>query len=672
VKKSEDATKRIDELRTQIRHHDHLYYNVGAPEIRDDEYDALYRDLVALETAHPELVTPDSPTQRVGAPLPRGAGFATHAHLVPMHSIESLTSADEVREFDARTRRLLGDADGSTVRWVCEPKLDGISANLLYENGRLVRGSSRGDGERGEDVTASLRTIRSVPLVIGPDAPQRIEVRGEVILSRSAFDRLRDRAATTTETPFRNARNAAAGSLKLLDPAEVDKRGLEFIAWGVGYVEGVTATRYQELRDRLRAFGFKTTTPSEVVDGVDGILAYHASLEAQRESIPYEMDGIVAKVDDLELQRRLGRTSRTPRWALAFKFAPRQATTTVVAITAQVGRTGAITPVAELAPVELAGVTVRRASLHNWALLAQRDVRAGDQVDIERAGDVIPDVVAVHVDRRGSASRPTLPPTRCPTCGSAVVTEDAFVYCESIECRDQLRGRIVHMASRRALDIGGLGQKSVEQLIDAGLLANAEDVFELPQRKDAIVALEGFGERSFEKLAAEIEAAKRPPLARLLNALGIRQVGEQTARDLAAHFGSLDAVAAADETSLMAVENVGPEVARSVHRFFRIAANERFLERARAAGLAPQSTAATAAGPLAGRTFCFTGGLASMGRDEARALVENLGAKTAASISKKVTDVVAGADAGSKLDKARTLGLRILDEAEFRALAGLP
>jgi DNA ligase (NAD+) len=667
-----DAATRATELRRILEEASDLYYNEGAPPMSDAEYDALFAELRALEESHPDLRKPDSPTQRVGAPLPRGSRFETAAHLAPMLSIESLTSTTEVRDFAARAVRHLGLDDGTELPWAAEPKLDGVSASLLYEDGVLVRGLSRGDGAQGEDITQNLRAIRSVPLRLAGDPgtwPTRIEIRGEVILSASNFARLREESETTTDTPFRNARNTVAGTLKLLDPATVARRRLDFVCWGIGHAEGLETRSYAELRQKLEAFGFTVSQPFAACTGIEEVIAYHARLEADRDQLPYEMDGIVAKVDDTELQRRLGRTARTPRWCLAFKFAPRRGTSRIERIVAQVGRTGAVTPVAELEPVELAGVTVRRATLHNWGLLAERDIRVDDIVEVERAGDVIPAVVEVHATRRGPGSTPTTPPSNCPTCGSQLEAEGAFLYCVNVECPDQLRGRVIHLASRRALDIEGLGPKAVDQLMDAGLVQSLEDVFRLPQRSDDLALLDRWGERSVEKLCSAIEASRGPDLARFINALGIRHVGEQTAKDLASAFEDLDALSAADEEALCEVEGIGEEVAKSIRRFFEQPGNQEFLAGLREVGVEPQR-AAPSEGPLSGRVFCFTGGLSTMSRDEAKLLVEQRGAKTSASITKTVTDVVAGAKAGSKLDKARKLGIAILDEDEFRALVG--
>lgn len=666
--------QRIHELRAQIRQADHEYYNLGKPQLTDAQYDALMRELQNLEKERPELVTADSPTQRVGAPLPKGTSFATAAHLAPMGSIESLMSGSEAEEFVARARKLLELDDAATLRFACEPKFDGVSANLLYEDGALVRGLSRGNGETGEDITANLRTVRNLPLQLLGDGPfpKRIEIRGEVIMSRDDFAKLRDTEETSSEGTFRNARNTVAGTLKLMDPRVVQSRPLNFFAFALGHVEGFEFATHTELRDQLAAWGFQVAEPYAVADDMAALHAFHDDLEKRRDELPYEMDGIVAKVDQLDLQQRLGRTSRTPRWALAYKFAPRIGTTKLLQIGAQVGRTGAVTPVAHLEPIELAGVTVRNASLHNWALVAERDIREGDVVEVQRAGDVIPEVVRAFPERRGPDSAPASPPSQCPSCKAPLEAEGKFVYCVNLECPDQLRGRIVHLSERRALDIEGLGPKQVEQLLAAGIVRGIEDVFTLADKKDRVLALERWGEKSFANLAAQIERAKTPTLARFLNAIGIRQVGEQTAKDLAAFFGSLDALAAATKEPLTQIDGVGEEVASSVLAFFASPQNRRTLELLRAAGVDVQRQVVDDKGPLIGRVFVFTGGLSTMSRDEAKEIVEKLGAKTAGSVSKKVTDVVAGADAGSKLDKAQSLGLRILDEQQFRQLVGLP
>jgi DNA ligase (NAD+) len=660
----------LEELRRRIRTADDQYYNRGYSDLTDAEYDQLFAQLRQLEAAHPELVTKDSPTQSVGAPLPKGGTFATVRHLAPMGSIESLMDAAEVRSFDERVHRLLELPPSAALQWSCEPKLDGTSASLLYENGVFARGLSRGDGEQGEDLTRNLRTIRNLPLTLpGPGPfPVSIEIRGEVLMSKRGFARLQEREETSSEGSFRNSRNTVAGTLKLLDPRICKRRPLDFIAFAVGHVEGRDFPTHEALRTQLATWGFKVAEPFSLVQGIDAVMAFRDELERRRDELPYELDGIVAKIDHFDLQQRLGRTSRTPRWALAYKFAPRLAKTRVLKIGAQVGRTGAVTPVAHLEPTELAGVTVRNASLHNWALLAERDVREGDVVEIQRAGDVIPEIVRVFTEHRGTDSRPFAPPTVCPTCGGALEVEGKFLYCINLDCKDQLVGRIVHLAGRRAFDIEGLGPKQIEQLAQAGFVATLEHVFTLAPKKDQLLELERWGERSTQNLLEQIERSKTPTLARFLNGIGIRHVGETTAKDLATHFGSLERLQHASAEQLMAVDGVGEEVATAVVDFFASPKNQATLRALAAAGVRPQESAGVTAGPLAGRTFVFTGGLATMTRDEAKARVEALGASTAGTISKKVTDVVAGAEAGSKLDKARQLGLRILDEAAFAAL----
>jgi DNA ligase (NAD+) len=660
----------IEQLRARIRLADDQYYNRGHSDVSDTEYDTLFGQLRKLEQAHPELVTADSPTVRVGAPLPKGSSFATAPHLAPMGSIESLMAADEVREFVARARKLLALPDDQPLDWCCEPKLDGASANLLYEHGELVRGLSRGDGAEGEDLTRNLRTIRNLPLRLRGEGPfpSRIEIRGEVIMSKAGFAALQEHEETSGEGQFRNARNTVAGTLKLQDPRLVKRRPLDFFAFAVGHVEGFEFASHRQLREQLQAWGFALAVPFEVAADVDAVLAFRDRLEAERDALPYELDGVVAKVDRFDRQQQLGRTSRTPRWALAYKFAPRLALTRVLAIGAQVGRTGAVTPVAQLEPVDLAGVTVRNASLHNWALLQERDVRAGDTVEIQRAGDVIPEVVRVLLDRRPADAEPSAPPAQCPACQGPLQAEGKFVYCSNLDCAAQLVGRIVHMAGRRAFDIEGLGPKQVEQLVQARLVTSLEDVFTLAGKQSRLLELERWGERSTKNLLEQIAGSRTPALARFLHGIGIRHVGETTAKDLAAHFGSLERLAAANTEALMAVDGVGEEVAAAVVEFFASPKNQATLQALAAAGVVPQQAEPQGAGPLSGRVFVFTGGLASMSRDDAKAKVEALGARTAGSIGKKVTDVVAGEDAGSKLDKARTLGIPILDEAAFTAL----
>ncbi len=668
------AAARAEELARQIRRHNDLYYNGGAPEVSDSAYDALVRELRELEARFPELAHADSPTQTVGA-RPRVRGAAPVAHIVPMLSLESLTSDDEVREFDARIQKALGHDEDRPIDYVMEPKYDGVSASLLYEHGRLVRGLTRGDGRNGEDITPNLLKVAGIGDRLGGSAdswPERVEIRGEVLLSKQRFEELGAEREAADDVPFRNPRNAVAGALKRLDASGLDGLGMSFFFWGVGELRGAPGLEtYVELTERVMDWGFPVSPQQKVVQGVASAIEYHDTLEAGRDGLPYEMDGVVAKVLAFSDQHALGRTARAPRWAWAHKFAPRRAWTTVEDIVVQVGRTGALTPVAQLAAVQLAGVTVQRATLHNFDLLASRDVRVGDRVEIERAGDVIPEVVRVDVEARTPSSRSFALPEHCPVCGETVEKEGAFLYCTNIDCPAQLRERLVHFASRRALDIDRLGAKYVDQLFDAGWIRGVADIYDLPNQREAILALERWGEQSFANLVAEIERAKRPPLERFLYGLGIRQVGEKVSRDIAEAFGDLPSIRKATVEQLVEVDGVGPKVAAEIVHFFGLPSTRDFFERLRELGVEVQAMPTrgrSEAAPLAGRVFCFTGKLETLSRDQARERVEELGATTASGISKRVTDVIAGPGAGTKREKAEKLGLRILDEAEWLAM----
>lgn len=659
-------------LAEEIRRHNELYYNLGRPAISDSEYDTLVRALRDLEQRFPDLRDPASPTRDVGAPPARG--FPQGEHIVPMLSLESLSSAAEVREFDERIRKGLTSSE-ELVDYVLEPKYDGVSANLVYEQGRLVRGLTRGDGRIGEEITRNLSCVGDIPASLGgakKHRPSRIEVRGEVILTKQRFQEIRDEQVRQGIEPFRNARNAVAGALKRLDPTGLESLGLDFLFWGVGDVRGLDEVKsYMELCERIRSFGFRVSPELEAVRGVEEAISFHDRLEERRDELPYEMDGVVAKVNDLGAQRALGRTARAPRWAWAHKFAPRRGWTRIREVRLQVGRTGAITPVALLEPVELAGVTVQRATLHNFDLLQERDIRPGDRVEIERAGDVIPEVVRVDLEARPRRSRPFQVPASCPVCMEEVVKEGAFLYCTNIDCPAQIRERVVHLASRRALDIDRLGDKYVDQLFEAGLIRRVEDVFFLADKRDALLELERWGPQSVANLLREIDRAKGPSLSRFLFALGIRHVGERVATDLAEAFGSLAALASATTEQLVEVEGVGPKVAEEIVRFFELPANRRFFRELSRAGVHVQDldqAEASDAGPLRGRVFCFTGSLEHMTRDQARERVEALGGGTATGISKRVSDVVAGPGAGSKLEKAAKLGIPVLSEEDYLAL----
>jgi DNA ligase (NAD+) len=674
--KREAARRRIEELSREITRHDRLYYLEDRPEIPDADYDALFGELQALEAAHPGLRLPDSPTQRVGAPP--AEGFAEVRHRVPMLSLDNAMSAEELRAFDERVRRALGDE--RALEYVGEPKVDGASVELVYEKGLLAVGSTRGDGHKGEDVTANLRAARSIPLRIPvPGArdprpvPERVSVRGEVAIPIERFERLNAARERAGQEPFANPRNAAAGALRQLHDVDRERlAALEFRAYALG--EGVppgVATQTQVL-ETLAGWGFLPSGDFELCDGVDAAIRYHERLLAARERQRIEIDGSVIKVNRLELQAELGQVSRSPRWAIAVKFPPQQATTEVLAIGANVGRTGALTPVAKLRPVHVGGVTVTSASLHNQDEVDRKDVRVGDTVVVQRAGDVIPQIASVVASRRPPGARRWRLPARCPVCGAAVVRleGEAVTRCPNVDCPAQIKNNLLHLAQRGALDIEGLGEKLVDQLVDQGRVRRLSDVFRLD--RETLVALERMGEKSADNLLARLERARSTTLARLLVALGIRHVGEAVAELLAAHFGDLDPLAAASREELEAVPGVGPAIAESVASFFADARNREELERLRACGLRWEAGAPRrrGQGPLAGKTFVLTGTLTQMPRAEAKSRIEARGGRVSASVSKKTDYVVAGAEPGSKLERARELGVEVLDEAGLAALLG--
>jgi len=674
--KHDAARRRIEHLAREIARHDRLYYLEDRPEIPDAEYDALFRELQELEQAHPELRLPDSPTQRVGAPP--AEGFAEVRHRVPMLSLDNAMNADELRAFDERVRRALGDE--RVVEYVGEPKLDGASVELVYEDGVLTVGSTRGDGRTGEDVTANLRGTRSIPLRIPVPGgrrprgvPERVSVRGEVAIPVERFARLNARREKQGQEPFANPRNAAAGSLRQLHDIDRDRlAALEFRAYALG--EGVpdgVLTQAQVL-ETLAGWGFLTSGDWEPCADADAAIAYHDRLLQRRDRQPIEIDGSVIKVNRLDLQAELGQVSRSPRWAIAFKFPPRQATTEVLAIEANVGRTGALTPVAKLRPVHVAGVTVTSASLHNQDEIDRKDIRVGDTVVIQRAGDVIPQIVSVALKRRPAHARRWRLPKHCPVCNAETVRLEGEVVtrCPNLDCPAQLKNNLVHLAHRSALDIEGLGEKLVDQLVDKGLVKRLSDVFALDA--GTLAGLERMGEKSAENLLASLERARRTTLARFLVALGIRHVGDTVAELLASHFGDLDPLLAASREELEAVPGVGPTIAESVASFFADRRNREELERLRACGMRweRETPRRRGEGPLAGKTFVLTGTLAGLPRAEAKSRIEARGGKVSGSVSKKTDYVVAGAEPGSKLERARELGVEVLDEAGLLALLG--
>jgi len=666
---SETPAQCAARLRAEIERHDHAYYVLDAPTIPDAEYDRLFRALQEVEAAHPELRTPDSPTRRVGgAPLPE---FRQVRHVAPMLSLNNAFTAEEATAFDRRCREALGAA---SVDYACEPKFDGLAVTLRYERGVFVRGATRGDGLTGEDVTQNLRTVRNLPLhLTGADVPAVLEVRGEVLILRRDFDRLNERQRARGEKEFANSRNAAAGSLRQLDPKVTATRPLRFFAYGVADIAAVLPepTFHSEMMARLARWGFPLAAERAVVRGAAGLLGYYEKIGARRRDLRYDIDGVVYKVDRLADQDALGHVSRAPRFAIAHKFPAEEALTTVEAIEVQVGRTGAITPVARLAPVFVGGVTVTNATLHNEDEVRRKDVRSGDTVIVRRAGDVIPEVVSVVLEKRSILAPEFVMPKACPVCGSAIERpeDEAIARCTGgLFCPAQRKQALLHFASRRAMDIEGLGDRLVEQLVDHAVVKTPADLYKLDVL--ALTKLERMAAKSAGNLLAAIDKSKRTTLARFIYALGIRTVGEATARALARHFGSLDALLAADPESLQRVPEVGPVVAASIARFCAEPHNLEVIGQLRAAGVhwPEEEQAAVVTSPLAGRTCVLTGTLPTLAREAARELIEAKGGKVAGSVSRKTDFVVAGADAGSKLAKAQELGVTILDENQLREL----
>lgn len=671
----EDAAQaRVRSLREQIRAHDHAYYVLDAPSVPDAEYDRLFRELQALEQEHPELITPDSPTQRVGgAPAPE---LVPVRHAVPMLSIRTETDITEngVRAFDSRVRNALQlTFDAPPVTYLGELKFDGLAINLRYEHGVLMRAATRGDGNTGEDVTHNIRTIRQIPVLLD-HAPEILEVRGEIYMRRDAFEELNRRQADVGEKIFVNPRNAAAGAVRQLDPRIAAKRPLSFFAYGMGEHVGFDPDTQAGMLEALEAFGFPVCRHRVLSDGPDGLIAFHAEVAAFRASLPYDIDGVVYKVNRFDLQEELGFVTREPRWAIAHKYPAQEEITELLDIEVQVGRTGAITPVARLRPVFVGGVTVTNATLHNQAEIDRKDVRIGDWVIVRRAGDVIPEVVGPLVERR------TQDLVRfdllerypcCPVCGSHVVRaeDEAVARCSGgLFCAAQRKQALLYFAGRRAMDIEGLGEKLVDQLVDGDLVKTPADLYRLELAD--LLTLERMGEKSANNLLQGISLSRNTTLNRFLFALGIRNVGETTARDLARHFGSLEGIMSADVDALQTVPDVGPIVAQSLANFFGERHNLEVIEQLREVGVSwPESgPAAVAEGSLVGKTFVLTGTLPTMTRDDAKALIESQGGKVSGSVSKKTDYVVAGSEAGSKLAKAEELGVAVLDEAGLREL----
>ncbi len=662
---SDGVALEIERLRREIERHEHLYHVLDRPAITDAEYDALMRRLKELEAERPDLVTPDSPSQRVGG-QPR-EGFVRVRHTSPMLSLDNAFNEEELADFDRRVRELTGLPQ---VEYVAELKLDGLSLALHYAEGRLVRAITRGDGQVGEDVTENARTIRSVPLKLAREIPGSIvEARGEVILTRAELERINRERAAQDQPQFANPRNAAAGSLRVLDPRITASRRLEFFAYQL-VVDGRPGTAFHwEALDTLAAAGFKVNAHRQRCADLEAVLTFLRAWEARRHELPYETDGVVVKVNDFALQQRLGWTAKAPRWAIAFKYAAQQASTTVLDIEVQVGRTGVLTPVAVLAPVPVGGVTVSRATLHNEDEIGRLGLEIGDQVLIERSGDVIPKVV--RVEAPGENRRPFAMPSTCPVCGTQVVREPEEVAwrCVNTDCPARLKESVLHFASRRVMNIDGLGEVLVNQLVDRGLVKSVSDLYDL--KKEQLLELDRLAEKSAAKLLRNIDVSRAAPLGRVLNGLGIPFVGERTAAILAGHFGSLARIASASAAELEQAEEVGPRIAEAIRSFFAEPRNRALVERLRRGGLQlEQEITRPPGGPLEGQTFVLTGTLPTLSREEATARIEAAGGKVTSAVSKKTSYLVAGADPGSKLAKAEALGVPVIGEEELRGLLG--
>ncbi len=664
-----DLHERAAWLRNELNRHSYAYYVLDNPSIPDAEYDRLFRELQKLEAEHPYLLLPDSPTQRVGGePLPE---FHQVQHEVPMLSINNGFSEEDIQNFDRRVRE--GLSSDEVIRYACELKFDGLAINLRYEQGVLVLASTRGDGFTGEDVTANIRTIRSIPLKLQTTKPPAlIEVRGEVLMFKADFAKLNQRQREANQKEFANPRNAAAGSLRQLDSRITAQRSLRFFAYGIGRLNGADMPqRHSALLDWYQTMGIAVCAERTVVLGADGLLNFFADIGQRRAQLPYEIDGVVYKLDEIEQQQRLGFVSRAPRFAIAHKFPAEEATTTVVDIEIQVGRTGALTPVARLEPVSVGGVTVTNATLHNEDEVRRKDIRVGDCVIVRRAGDVIPEIVANVPERRPSNAHEFIMPTNCPVCGSPIVRpeDEAVARCSGgwITCAAQRKGGLLHFVSRRAMDIEGLGEQLVEQLVDRGLVTTPADFFNLSLT--TLSDLDRMAKKSAQNVLDALDKSKKTTLARFIYALGIRHVGESTAKSLARHFGSLDALLAADEAQIVNVNDIGPVVTQSILSFFSDPLNRQLIDQLRDSGIhweegEPEQTTDL----LAGKTFVLTGTLPTLSRDEARAKIEAAGGKVAGSVSKKTSYVVAGEEAGSKLTRAEELGIAILDEDMFLKL----
>jgi len=662
--------KKVHTLRTALNEHNYRYYVLNQPSISDAEFDALLAELSALELHHPELITADSPTQRVGSDLTKN--FPTVRHEVPMMSLGNTYNEEELRDFDRRVKEIL---ETTKYTYVCELKFDGVAISLIYENGLFVRGVTRGDGEQGEDVSANLKTIRSIPLRIDEAQGYRFEVRGEVLMYRDDFEKMNERRFEAGEATFANPRNSSAGTLKLQDPKEVAKRPLKFCAYSLRAIKGRAEfkTHFDSLK-MMKQWRFPVLDTFELCKNVDEVMQYCQRWEGKREKLPFEIDGVVVKVNDFAQQEILGATAKSPRWAIAYKFKARQQVTVVEDIRLQVGRTGIVSPVAELKPVFLAGSTIARVTLHNEDFIREKDIRIGDTVIIEKGGDVIPKIVSVVQEKRLRSAKPYEFPSKCPVCGSEIFKSDgeAAWRCENISCDAQVKKRIEHYCSRDAMDIENLGEAVVAQLVDNHLIKDFGDLYNI--QEESLIELERMGKKSASNLINGIEKSKKQPLPKLIYALGIKFVGEESAKDLAKHFRSLGALMKSKVEELTAIEGIGERTALSVVHFFQNAANRTVIQKVISAGvqtkMAKTENSVRVDQIFAGKSFVLTGTLPKLTRNEAKELIESRGGKVSGSVSKKTDYVLAGDEAGSKLDKAKELKVKIVDEAQFIKMIG--
>jgi DNA ligase (NAD+) len=661
----EQAKKKIDKLRQEINYHNYRYYVLDNPVISDYEYDQFMRELENLEKQFPHLITPTSPTQRVGAPPLEK--FEEVRHTFPMLSLANAFEEEEVKEFDARVKRFLETT--KDIEYCAELKVDGVAVELIYEGGHFLTGSTRGDGFVGEDVTQNLKTVKSIPLSLIPSKgkrlPSRLEVRGEVYLPIKAFQELNQQRERSGESLFANPRNATAGSLRQLDSSITAKRPLDIFCYGVGQVSGQSFPTHWELLESLHQWGLKVNSHRKQCRKIEEVLEFHQKMDDLREKLPYEIDGVVIKVNSLRLQETLGTIARSPRWALAFKFKPKQVTTKIQNIIVQVGRTGALTPTALMDPVRVGGVVVSRATLHNQDEIEKKDVRIGDTVVVQRAGDVIPEVVRVLPEKRTGKEKKFRMPDKCPVCGSEVFRPEgeAVARCMGIACPAQLKETIIHFASRGAMNIEGLGEKIIEQLVDRGLVKDYADLYALTQ--DDMLTLERMGEKLAGNILTSIQNSKQTSLDRLIYALGIRQVGESMAKLLAREFSDLGELSRGSEERLQVIPGVGPEKAKSIVKFFQQKGNQRVIQKLEERGVEYPSRPQPRSKKWEGQTFVFTGALKTMSREEAESKVESMGGRASSSVSKKTNFVVVGEDPGSKYEKARALGVKIITEDEF-------